>query len=75
MMKEQILSKGNKIFSVTFIKKDGSTRRMVARLGVRKGVKGVGMSFSPSEKNLMVVFDMHKKAFRMINLNTITELK
>jgi hypothetical protein len=74
-MKEQILSKGNKIFSVTFIKKDGSTRRMVARLGVRKGVKGVGMSFSPSEKNLMVVFDMHKKAFRMVNLETIVELK
>jgi hypothetical protein len=74
-MKEQILSKGNKIFSVTFIKKDGSTRRMVARLGVRKGVKGVGMSFSPSEKNLMVVFDMHKRGFRMINLETIVELK
>jgi hypothetical protein len=74
-MKEQILSKGNKIFSVTFIKKDGSTRRMVARLGVRKGVKGVGMSFSPSEKNLMVVFDMHKRAFRMVNLETIVELK
>jgi hypothetical protein len=74
-MKEQILSKGNKIFSVTFIKKDGSTRRMVARLGVRKGVKGVGMSFSPSEKNLMVVFDMHKRVFRMVNLETIVELK
>jgi hypothetical protein len=74
-MKEQILSKGNKIFSVTFIKKDGSTRRMVARLGVRKGVKGIGMSFSPSEKNLMVVFDMHKRAFRMVNLETIVELK
>lgn len=74
-MKEQILSKGNKIFSVTFIKKDGSTRRMVARLGVRKGVKGVGMSFSPSEKNMMVVFDMHKRAFRMVNLETIVELK
>jgi hypothetical protein len=74
-MKEQILSKGNKIFSVTFIKKDGSTRRMVARLGVRKGVKGVGMSFSPSEKNMMVVFDMHKRAFRMVNLETIVEIK
>jgi len=60
-MKDQILAKGNRMFSVTFIKKDGSLRRMVARLGVRKG--------------LMVVFDMHKKEFRMINLNTIVELK
>ena len=74
-MKEQILAKGNKIFSVTFIKKDGSIRKLVGRLGVRKGVKGVGMSFSPSEKNLMVVFDMHKQAFRMVNLQTILEIK
>lgn len=74
-MKDQILAKGGRIFSVTFIKKDGSLRRMVARLGVRKGVKGVGMSFSPSDKGLMVVFDMHKREFRMINLNTIVELK
>jgi hypothetical protein len=74
-MKDQILAKGNRMFSVTFIKKDGSLRRMVARLGVRKGVKGVGMSFNPSDKGLMVVFDMHKREFRMINLNTITELK
>jgi hypothetical protein len=63
------------MFYVTFIKKDGSLRRMVARLGVRKGVKGVGMSFSPSDRGLMVVFDMHKREFRMINLNTIVELK
>jgi hypothetical protein len=74
-MKDQILAKGNRFFSVTFIKKDGSLRRMVARLGVRKGVKGVGMSFSPSDKGLMVVFDMHKREFRMINLETIVELK
>jgi hypothetical protein len=74
-MKDQILSKGNRMFSVTFIKKDGSLRRMVARLGVRKGVKGIGMSFNPSDKGLMVVFDMHKREFRMINLETIVELK
>jgi hypothetical protein len=74
-MKDQILAKGNRMFYVTFIKKDGSLRRMVARLGVRKGVKGVGMSFSPSDRGLMVVFDMHKREFRMINLNTIVELK
>jgi hypothetical protein len=74
-MKQQILAKGNRMFSVTFIKKDGSIRRMVARLGVRKGVKGKGMSFNPSDKGLMVVFDMHKREFRMINLETIVELK
>ena len=74
-MREKILQKGGRIFSVTFIKKDGTVRRMAARLGVRKGVKGVGLKFDPSERGLMVVFDMHKREFRMINLNTIIELK
>ena len=66
---------GDKIFTVTFTKKDGSVRVMNARKGVRKGVKGVGMSYNPSEKNLIVVFDMQKEAFRMINAKTILEVK
>lgn len=74
-MREKILQKGGRIFSVTFIKKDGTVRRMAARLGVRKGVKGIGLKFDPSERGLMVVFDMHKREFRMINLNTIIELR
>jgi len=74
-MKEQILSTNGKIFGVTFIKKDGTTRNMTARLGVRKNLKGVGLSFNPDERNLIVVFDMRKKAYRMINLSTIISMK
>jgi len=74
-MRDKILQKGGRIFSVTFIKKDGTIRRMAARLGVRKGVKGVGLRFKPEDKGLMVVFDMNKREFRMINLNTIIELR
>lgn len=74
-MKEQILSTNGKIFGVTFIKKDGSLRNMTARLGVRKNLKGVGLSFNPDERNLIVVFDMRKKAYRMINLSTIISMK
>jgi len=66
---------GDKIFTVTFVKKDGSIRVMNARRGVKKGVKGVGMSYNPTEKDLIVVFDMQKEAFRMINAKTITEVK
>jgi len=64
----------NTIFSVTFKKKDGTIRTMVARLNVKKGVKGTGMAYNPIEKGLLPVFDMQKKGFRMINLNTVTEL-
>lgn len=74
-MKEQILATNGKFFSVSFIKKDGTTRKMTARLGVKKDIKGVGLKFNPSEKNLIVVFDVHKKAYRMINLLTIFKFK
>ncbi len=74
-MKEQILATKGKIFGVTFIKKDGTTRNMTARLGVRKDIKGIGLSFSPDERNLIVVFDMRKKAYRMVNLSTIISIR
>lgn len=74
-MKEQILATNGKFFSVSFIKKDGTTRKMTARLGVKKNIKGIGMKYNPSERNLIVVFDVHKKAYRMINLLTIFKFK
>ena len=70
-MKEKILATNGRFFSVSFIKKDGTERRMTARLGVKKGIKGVGLKFDPSDHNLMVVYDIHKRAYRMINLSTI----
>lgn len=75
MNREQILATNGKFFSVSFIKKDGSERKMTARLGVKKDIKGVGLKFNPSERNLIVVFDIHKKAYRMINLSTIFKFK
>ena len=64
-----------KIFTVTFEKKDGSIRKMNAMRGVRKGVKGVGHSFSPSEKNLLTVYDMQIREFRFVNLNNVISFK
>jgi hypothetical protein len=64
-----------KIFSVEFVKKDGSLRKMNARLGVTKHLKGVGLSFNPTEKNLLPVFDLQKEAYRMINASTIQRIK
>lgn len=75
MNREQILATNGRFFSVSFIKKDGTTRKMTARLGVKKDIKGVGLKFKPSERNLIVVFDIHKKAYRMINLSTILTFK
>lgn len=74
-MREQILATNGKFFSVSFVKKDGTERKMTARLGVKKDIKGVGLKFNPTERNLIVVFDIHKKAYRMINLSTILTFK
>ena len=71
----EIQTAQNTIFSVTFIKKDGSERTMVARLHVKKGLNGKGMAYNPVEKGLLPVWDMQKNGFRMINLKTVIELK
>jgi hypothetical protein len=67
-------SKG-KIFTVTFIKKDGSTRVMNARLGVKAYLKGGELPYDPEAKGLIPVFDIPKREYRMVNVNTITKLK
>ena len=66
---------GGKIFTVTFTKKNGEKRVMNARTGVSKGVTGKGMSYNPVSKNLLAVYDMQKRDYRMINCNTIEEIK
>lgn len=63
------------IFGVTFIKKDGSIREMQARLGVKKHLKGGVLKFNPADYNLLVAFDMQKAAYRMINIDTLRELR
>lgn len=74
-MKQVIEETKGKYFSVVFTKKDGSTRRMTARLGVKKGVNGKGMSYDPNERDLMVVWDAQKNDYRMVNLATIVSFK
>lgn len=63
------------IFGVQFIKKNGSIRDMVARLGVSKGVTGEGMKYNPADFNLITAFDMQKNEHRHISVGTITKLK
>lgn len=68
-------TEGGKIFSATFEKKDGTIRTINCRRDVKKGVTGKGLSFDPMSKGLLVVYDMHRKGFRMINLDKLIEAK
>lgn len=68
-----------KIFTVTFIKKDLSTRKMNCRLGVTKHLKGGSLAYSPTEKNLICVYEISrnpkKAGYKMVNVSTIISLK
>ena len=66
---------GNKIFSVEFIKKDGSLREMVCRLGVTKHLKGGSLGYHAEDYNYLIVFDMTKKEYRTLNVSTLRKLK
>ena len=69
-----------KFFSTKFIKRtNGEIRDMVCRGNVTKHLKGGELAFNPKEKNLVVVWDAtiedNSKAYRMINLDSILEVK
>ncbi len=71
---ELIRETKGKIFSCTFTKKDGSIRNMIARIGVRKNLKG-GKNGENKTNSLVTVFDMANGGYRMINLETLITLK
>ena len=73
--KQYIYKTNGKIFSAVFVKKNGEKRQMGCRHGVAKYVKGVGLKFKPEERDLIGVFDMHKKAYRFINAKTLEQIK
>jgi hypothetical protein len=73
--RQVIRSAKGKIFSATFVKKNGDIRVMTARTGVKKDLKGTGMKYDPAAYNLISVFDMNKRQYRSINLNTLLNLR
>jgi hypothetical protein len=64
-------SKG-KFITVSFIKKDGTTRTLNGRTGVTKHLKG-GTSTINHDKYL-VLFDMHTAGYRCVNRDTIVSV-
>jgi len=66
---------GGRFFSVTFVKKDGSERKMVARCGVVKHTNGGSLSYDAYGRNHLPVWDVQNRGYRMVNCNTIKSLK
>ena len=70
---EKILNSNGKIFTVEFIKKDGSLRTLNGRLGVTKHLKGGTSTLNPDK--FITVFDLKTKAYRAVNKFTILLVK
>ena len=72
--KELIKESKGLIFSTTFIKKDNTVRTLTSRTGKQYTPTGKKQPYKPEEFNMMALYDMKKKAFRMLNLNTLITL-
>jgi hypothetical protein len=59
--------------TVTFRKKDGTVRKMNARIGVTKHLKGGVSLLDPNQ--YVTVWDVQKEGYRAINRDTIIEVK
>lgn len=70
---DRILSSNGKIFSVEFIKKDGTKRLMNCRLGVTKHLKGGSSTLDPEK--FITVYDLQSKGYRAINKDSIINVK
>ena len=73
--KELIKESKGRIFSTTFIKKDNTVRTLTARTGKKyKSKTGRKAPYKAQNYNLMHLYDMKKKDFRMLNFNTLLTL-
>lgn len=64
-----------RIFSVTFVKKNGEVREMNCMLGVTKHLRGGEQAYDPADYNLLTVFDVQKKDYRNINFTQLIAAK
>jgi len=74
--KELIHNTNGKIFSSVFTKKDGSIRLMTGRLKVKKYLTDNARPrpYDPNKYNLICLFDMINKGYRMINIETLKQI-
>lgn len=69
----KIIEESNgRFLSVTFIKKDGTERKLVGRLGVKKHLKG-GKS-SVDHEQYISIYDTQAEGYRCVNRDTIKEV-
>lgn len=75
-LKNLIAKARNCYFSVTFVKTDGTVRKMVCQNGVKKHLKGTGTAIKRKQNpNVPRVYSPHAKGYRSFNLERVLEFK
>jgi len=73
---EMIRTSNGAIFGVDFVKRTtGEVRKMTARLGVKKHLKGGEAAYDAAAKDLIFVYDITAEGYRTIALDAITGLR
>ena len=63
------------IFTATFVKKNGETRKMNCRTGVVKHLNPNPTRVKAANPaNMITVFDLQSKGYRTINCETVTQI-
>lgn len=76
-LRDILLDTKGKIFTATFVKKNGEVRSINCRTNVHSHIKGTGApSFALNADNpYELVFDLQKNGYRVINTETLMEIK
>lgn len=74
-LESMIKSSGGRFISVKFVKKNGDTRLLHGRLGVKKYLRGGVNKVVNSTNSYITVWDKKVAMYRTVNLDTVTELK
>lgn len=66
---------GDRVFGATFEKADGTIREGTFRLNVTKDQTGKGLSYSPSSRGNLIVWDMSAEGYRTIKLERLHSIR
>ena len=65
---------GGQVFGAKFTKRDGTVRSGSFRLGVRSHLQGGEKSYDTDARGHLTVFDMTKRAYRTIRVESLIEV-
>jgi len=74
-IKSLIDNTNGRVFSIVFKKKDGTKRKMLAKMGVKHNLKGGKNNVEKLDNDYITTFDIEAFDYRTINLATVQRLK